>query len=245
MPNTSGIAVVPAERGPEETEPRGQSQAGRSKTSAAASFERKPHSVRERDRDDLVQPSTEDWKSQGPKVREQCYAQIESDFFGIVNDYLEQANVATDQYKSASLSHRRWRFWTIIATGILAAINVCAALDLLQTPVWGGIHLHTLLNVVAAVYAGGLTVAGNVESFLNQSEQAAGFRESRDILLNRYREYSAKWVYYVEAYGKTPTACMNAGRLYRQLVGVDQELRQKLKQLTEVKQRGKPSGGQR
>jgi hypothetical protein len=73
-----------------------------------------------------------------------------------------------------------------------------------------------------------------VENFFNRGEQAAGFRETRDLLLSRYREYSSKWLYYVEAYGKTPTACINAGQLYRQLVESDQELRQKIKQLTEV-----------
>ena len=77
------------------------------------------------------------------------------------------------------------------------------------------------MNAIAALFAGGLTVAGNVENFFNKGEKAAGFRESRDLLLNRYREYCFKWLFYVEAYGKTGKACMNAGRLYRQLVGSD------------------------
>jgi hypothetical protein len=79
-----------------------------------------------------------------------------------------------------------------------------------------------------------------MESLFNRGEQAAGFRETRDLLLSRYREYSSKWVHYVEAYGKTPIACTNAGQLYRQLVDSDHELRQKIKQLTEVQG---PKGG--
>jgi hypothetical protein len=156
--------------------------------------------------------------------------------------------LAVELYKLSSRSHRQWRFWTIIATGMLAAINVCAALELLKIPLWGGTSLPTILSGVAALYAAGLTVAGNVENFFNKGEQAAGFREARELLLSRHREYSSKWLYYVDAYGKTPTGCMNAGQLYRQLVDSDQELRQQIKQLTEVagpKGGKSSSGGQR
>jgi hypothetical protein len=172
---------------------------------------------------------------QEPEVTARYYDQTELDFFAIVNDYLNQANWAAERYRSSLLSHRRWRFWVIIATGILTAINVCAALALLKKPFWGEISPAALLSVVAALYAAGLTVAGNVENFFNRVEEAAGFREMRDLLLNRYREYRSKWLYYVEAYGKTPAACVNAGQLYCQLVDSDQELRQKIKQLTEVR----------
>ena len=187
---------------------------------------------------DLVQPSSEDWEQQSKEVIEKYYAQAESDFFRIVNDYLDQGNLAAERYKIYFAGHARWRFWTIIATGGLAVINVCAAFDLLQIPLSSSVKLPAVLNAIAALYAGALTVAGNVENFFNKGEKAAGFRESRDLLLNRYREYCFKWLYYVEAHGKTAKACVNAGRLYRQLVDADQELRQKLKQLTEVQGRG-------
>src|SRR5262249_20697989 len=109
---------------------------------------------------------------------------------------------------------------------------------------WGSITVSQILTAITALCAALLTVVGNVENFLNLGAQAAGFREARDLLLSRFREYYSKWVYHVDAYGKTPTPCMNAGRLYRQLVDSDQELRQKLKQLTEIQPRqpgGKPS----
>jgi hypothetical protein len=204
---------------------------------------------------ELVQPAAEDWGSQSQQVIEHYYAQAESDFFRIVNDYLDQANLAAERYKSLSAAHANWRLSMIIATGVLAAVNVCAAFDLLKIDLWGSsphaVTLPVVLNALAALYAGGLTVVGNMENFFNRGEKAAGFRESRDLLLNRYREYSFKWFYYVEAYGKTGKACMNAGRLYRQLVDADQELRQKLKQLTEIQGRGagepggRPAGGAR
>lgn len=189
---------------------------------------------------DLSQPAPEDWAKHPADIIERYYAQAESDFFQIVNDYLDQANRAAQRYRELSKSHSRWRFWTIVATGGLALINACAAFDLFQMPlskpnVQGvQVTLPAVLNVIAAIYAGALTVSGNLENFFNAGEKATGFRESRDLLLNRYREYSFKWFFYVEAHGKTAKACANAGRLYRQLVDSDCELRQKIKQLTEV-----------
>jgi hypothetical protein len=249
MLNPPGIAVEAPENRPDEREPNLQSH-GRPRRFATAPSREKPRFAEgnKQVNSHLVQPSPDDWKHQKPEVIARYYAQTESDFFGIVNDYLSQANSATNLYRISSLSHRRWRFWIIIATGMLAAINVCAALELLKIPLWKETSLSAILSGVAALYAAGLTVAGNVENFFNRAEQAAGFRETRDLLLNRYREYLSKWLYYVEAYGKTPTACINAGQLYRQLVDTDQELRQKIKQLTEVQgpTAGKPStGGQR
>jgi len=248
MPNTPGIAVVAPENRPDEREPSLRSQVGRPKRFATAPSRQKPRFAEgsKQVSSHLVQPSAEDWKNQEPEVIAQYYKQTEVDFFGIINDYVSQANLAAELYRLSSRSHQQWRFWTIIATGMMAAINVCASLALLkEISLWGHIYLPALLSGVAALYAAGLTVSGNVESFLNRGEQAAGFRETRDLLLSRYREYRSKWLYYVQAYGETPTGSMNAGQLYRQLVDTDQELRQKIKQLTAVQgpKGGKPSSG--
>jgi hypothetical protein len=191
----------------------------------------------QRDREyGLSQPASEDWAKQTADVIERHYDQAALDFFLIVDDYLDQANRATRRYLELSKTHSRWRFWTILATGGLALLNACAAFDLLQIPIptHAQVRLPAVLNVIAAIYAGALTVSGNLENFSNASEKAAGFRESRELLLNRYREYSFKWFFYVEAHGKTAKACVNAGRLYRQLIDTDCELRLKIKQLTEV-----------
>jgi hypothetical protein len=199
----------------------------------------------------LVEPSLEYWKNQGSEVIARYYEETQAEFDYIVEDYRIQANAAATLYKSYLASYRCWRFWIIIATGMLAAINVCATLSLLSEvpPLWGTtkVTVPALLSGVAALYAASLTVAGNVESFYNRAEDAGRFREMRDLLLSRYREYSSKWLSYVVAYGKTPTACINAGQLYRQLVDSDHELRQKIKEWqVQGPKGGKPSpGGQR
>jgi hypothetical protein len=124
---------------------------------------------------DLLQPNIMDWKEQSADVVNRYYAQAESDFFRIVNDYLDQANLATERYKSISITHARWRFGIIIATGFLAALNVCAAFDLFKFDLWGtppkNVTLPAILTAIAALYAGGLTVAGNLENFFNHGSR--------------------------------------------------------------------------
>ncbi len=241
MLNPSVIPLPTHENGPEERKPDLQPQAGPLKKITNPPSRQKLHSARKRKafRSDLIAPSTEDLKNQPPEVLARYYAQIESDFFSVIKDYLDEANAAARQFKKYSGSQRRWQFWIIVATGMLAAINVCAAFEFLKP--WGptGIPLPTLLTAVAAVYAGGLTLVQNLNCFLHNPQQAVVFHETRDLLLTRYREYSSKWVYFVEAFGETPTAWRNAGRLYRELIASDQQLRQNLKQLTEVKGTGK------
>lgn len=194
--------------------------------------------------EDFVEPSERYWQEQSNELIERYYNQIEAEFFAIINDYLEQSNVAAVQYGILIKKNAKWKSAMIIATGLLAAINVCAALDLVhnisvsqENP--AQFTLPAILNAVAALYAGFLTVAGNLEGVYNSGEKAMVFRESRELLLNRHREYTSKWLYFVEAYGKSARACTNASKLHRQLIESDQDLRVKLKQLTDVPVRGR------
>ena len=45
----------------------------------------------------------------------------------------------------------------------------------------------------------------------------------------------SRWGVYVEAYGDSARACVNAASLYRALIVADRDLRQKVKNLTEIK----------
>jgi len=241
MSNVSGITVV-SSGGSDQEGATVEADGARASRLAGASRRKRRAGARA---DDPTEPSRDAWKGHDPKTIARFYAQTYSDFFGIVGDYLDQSNQAAKLYKSSLLSHRRWRLSIITATGILALINVGAALDVSKTTIWGGISLPTALNALAALLAACLTVAGNVASFLNGDDQAAKFRDTRDLLLSQYREYCAKWVCGVEAHGRTPTALMNAGRLYSELVESDHELRQKLKQLEQVKPRETVPGGRK
>jgi hypothetical protein len=115
-------------------------------------------------------------------------------------------------------------------------------------PLWianTGVAVPALLSAFAAIYAVVLTISGNLENFFNAGEKAAGFRQSRDLFLTTYRIYSQKWLEYVEAFGYSPRACVNAARLNRQLVRIDENLRNKVKELTEVQPRSTSTAANR
>lgn len=66
---------------------------------------------------DLIQPTEDDWREQPAEILERNYLQAQTYYFDIVDDYLEQANRATELFKSHLKSHARWRFWIIFVTG--------------------------------------------------------------------------------------------------------------------------------
>jgi hypothetical protein len=88
--------------------------------------------------DGPYEPSLEDWGAIDEADAGQYYAQVQSDYFHIVDDYLIQANAAATRYRESIISFGRWRFWIIMATGALATINVCAALQIFRFHQRGG-----------------------------------------------------------------------------------------------------------
>ncbi len=222
MPN-SNFTVIPPER-PEERRPDPASQAGPPKT----------RSKRKLSRDDLVEASLDDWDKQSPEVRDGYYEQTKAEFFAIVNSYLEDLNSATLRSLKASRSSRRWQIGLTIATGLMTIMNGFVALKDFKWP-WVPAALAMAMPAVPMLYAGCLTIAQNVERSLKKADEALKWRDQRELLLDQYREYSSKWVNYVEAFGETPTAYRNAGRLYKELVDSDQILREQLRQLKTVK----------
>ena len=189
----------------------------------------------------------ENWEAQ-PKEHMALYlGQIKADYFAIVLDYQKQADRTVEQYRTLMAANLKWRRRMIIATGVLAAINVCAAVNLLniEIPFGAGanaykVSLPAVLSAVAALYAGALTVVGNIENLGRRAERAMGFREAREILLDQYWEYYFLWYRYVESRGLSSAACENAGQLCKQLVEADCALRKKLKQFTEVPAQSSP-----
>src|SRR5215467_4992906 len=57
----------------------------------------------------LRQPTREDWEHQSKEIVDRYYAQAESDYFLIVNNYLDEANRAIERYNQEIASHIRWR----------------------------------------------------------------------------------------------------------------------------------------
>ena len=188
--------------------------------------------------------SEEYWNDINDDERRAFIDQIEDEYFAILNDYVKHANLAVNHFRTISESHRSWRKRLILATGVLAIINTTAALHLVGgiPSVESEVALAEVLAAVAAIYAVGLTIAYNLENFFNLGEKATGFRESRDILVTAYRTHRERWTEFVGIKGvSTPRACVNAALIYRELVEADEEVRSKIKNLTEVED--KTSGG--
>jgi hypothetical protein len=166
----------------------------------------------------------------------------------MIDEFRTHANMAGEQFKESSTRHEKWRKWSIIAGGGLATLNGFAAFELVGkvkfTIVTGSdpVALASFLSAFAAIYAVMLTILGNLENFFNGGEKAAGFRQSRDLFLTTYRVYLQKWLEYVEAFGYSARACVNAARLYRELVRTDENLRSAVKESTEIQPRNAKSG---
>jgi hypothetical protein len=218
MPN-SNLTVVPPENGLEERRSDLASQAGPPKTRSKREFDR-------------IEASLDDWERQSAEVRQRYYKQTETDFFAIVDSYLQDANFACMLSLKTSRSSRRWQIGLTIATGLMTIINGFIAVKS-DDPKWAWVPaaLATAMPAVAVLYAGCLTIAQNIERSLKKADEASAWRDQRELLLNQYREYSSKWVNYVEAFGEAPTAYRNAGRLYKELVDSDQALRKQLRHL--------------
>src|SRR5262249_33355715 len=109
---TSGISVIPAGKGSDESEPHGRSHAAGPKVS-------RPKTSRSAEQDQqinyLIQPSLDDWERQDPQTIAQYYAETESDFFSIGDSYRRAANDTVADYRVAAQSHGQWRFGMIIA----------------------------------------------------------------------------------------------------------------------------------
>jgi hypothetical protein len=190
------------------------------------------------DDEELLDHTEAQWEAAGTELCAVFIEHVGKDYLAILNEFMDYADAATDNYRRLSSTSEKWRKWTIVATGGLAAVNSLAAFDLVgrfTIPEPNNkITVPAILSAIAAVYAVALTVVGNLESFFNAGEKAAGFRESRELFITTYRAYVWRWKVSVEAFGVSGKACVNAARLYGRLIRTDRELRVKVKELTET-----------
>jgi len=180
---------------------------------------------------EVVEPSQEFWEKQEPASIADYLKKTASDFFDILDDYREEANKAADKY---------WKRFEI--TRALACINYrgdrCPGGDQWRRGTDSALGRHNSFHIdlcLGCALRRSPRGCCQHRKLPQQRQQATNFRESRELLLSRHREYYLKWLYYIEAYGESPMACVNAGRLYCGLVNSDQELRQTLKELAKVR----------
>jgi hypothetical protein len=180
---------------------------------------------------DLVEPGTQYWSDRSPEERVEHTSQLETFFKDLVEDFLKQSDVCVDRYIELNKAYKLWRVSFIILTGFLAILNVFIASLPSRSVTTATI---TNLSIIAAVYAAIIAVVSNIENFLKYRERSQAFRQAREDFLDAHRQYTMLWLSYVHPFGDTPTACINASRLYRRVVIRDQELRALVKQLTDT-----------
>lgn len=180
--------------------------------------------------------SVQDWVGRSDEERQRFLLQIHELFVSILGELFEEGNLCVRIVKSSLASYRRWRIGLICATGGLAIVNLVVAYF---SPKSGGKSEDSLvllgLPLLAAVYAAGLAIFTNLESFYNHAARGQAYRESRELFLDTYREFEMLWHVRVLPFGDRAEACINASEVYRLLVERDRELRGKLRELTATK----------
>ncbi len=216
-----------------ETQQQREQRARRGGGASARDVDLSPERVLRRS---LVPAEAEEWSRRPDKDRQVYLEQINKLFFAILDDLFDQANRCVATVGKAERSHALWRKWVILATGGLAILNLLAAITWNATG-WLG-SLVGKLSVLAAIYAGGLAVVTNLESFHNFQGRSQAHRESRELILDAFREFEMLWETHVRPFGDSSEACLNATELYARLVARDAQLRSRVKELRETKRSG-------
>jgi len=178
----------------------------------------------------LVEADRAYWSRRSVPERQQYLSCIEKNFKQLSIEFINNANAHITLFKSNNRSQTRWRFWLIVLTGGLAAVNIIVASPL------SDVALGKALPVFAAVYASLLAMLQSLESFYQHGQKATVNREARELYLDAARDLRCKWESYVLPFGKSATACLNAKVLYEELIVRDRELRLQVKDITENSQ---------
>ena len=179
---------------------------------------------------ELAEQTEEFWANQSQKDRRHYYSQIDLNYHTIADEFFKLADMSVDRFSEFTKSHITWRRWVTILTGGLVILNLIAAYTVGSTNPW---LKH--LPLVAAIFAAIISIYCNLENLYKYAERAQAYREVREILLSAAREYEMLWHVYVRPFSDSPMACVNAAKIYRQIVEKDQEIRGQAKELTKIK----------
>jgi hypothetical protein len=182
----------------------------------------------------LIEQGIDEWSVCTDDIREQYLNEIEGAYKVILGEFHEHSNICVDKFEKLGKSYKKWRVSLILLTGILAVFNVVIAYS--TSPGEKSALIKVFANylpIFAAVYAAGLAVFTNIESFFKYQEKAQAFRDARDIFLDNFREYRMLWFINVHAFGTDAAACVNATQLYNRIVAKDKEVRSYARDLTQ------------
>lgn len=173
----------------------------------------------------LPAPSAQDWAGRSVEDRQEYLFRIQKLFDWILEELFDEGNRCVGIVKTSMSANQWWRFGLISLTGCLAILNLLAAYY----------SKPSGLPLAAAIYAAGLAILTNLESFFNYPGKAQAYRDSRDLFVDAYRDFEMLWNTRVHPFGDRPEACVNAAEAYRLLVERDREIRGKVRELTTAK----------
>jgi len=179
----------------------------------------------------LADVPLEYWKGLDKEQVTYCYHKLQTYFGTLLEELRAQSNDAVAAYDQCVRRHHQWRLTIIVATALLAIINMTAAGTTLTFTLGSREYsLAAFCTVLAAYYAVMLTLLSNLESYLGYPERKASARETRELYLDAYRTFEAHRLTYILPYSITPQACHNYNILYVQLLAKELELRRKVLQ---------------
>ena len=180
----------------------------------------------------LTEVNIKNWSARSKKERIAYLSTVEKFYFAIVDEFLKSSNLCVERHRIYNERHTNWRWLLILATGVLALLNLYAAWD--PPPNFPLPHDRQILSLVAAAYAASLIVLGNLEAFSKSLERAQAYRQARELFLNANRQYEQHWHSYVRPFGDSASACVNASKLHEMLVSKDVEVRETVKESTDI-----------
>ncbi len=171
---------------------------------------------------ELIHLQKQELEARTTEERQAYLKQIRENYWAITSEFGNSADACIDLVIEMKTQHRKWRMSMIVATGILAIINIISAYTRWESAA-----------LLAAAYAAGLAIFSNLEAFGNFYERAQSYRQSRELYLDAYREAELAWPVFTGPFGESAEACARATIAYRRLVERDRALRVKIKELTE------------
>lgn len=185
----------------------------------------------------LLEPSQAYWSN--PDInqaeRKTFIDGLQTAYQSILLEFINTADACVDQTNFFEKVNQKWRWIVILGTGVVAIVNILAANLVTADPIGNSDTPAIFLSVTAAVAASILAVLANLENFTGAPRRAQGFRQARERFLDASREYEQLWNTYVNPFYPKAEACMNSIILMRMLVEKDQELRDRLVELTKIK----------
>ena len=171
------------------------------------------------------------------KFCQEYVQEVKVEYDTYVESFVKSANRCAQAFQRFQQDHTSWRRLVICITGSVAILNAVAAFTAGSgSGQNGGWPYNSILAILTAVVAGGAAIVSNLESFSKNLERAQGYRSAREIFLNAYGEAKSLWIVHVRPVCGTPEGCKHSANLLKWVQKRDADVRDQVKQLTDVEQ---------